>query len=232
MPRTRHALITGGNRGIGLETARQLAERGLRVTIGARSADLGEAAVSALQARGYRLASIVLYVADVASVAAAAEALSRAHAPVDVLINNAGVCPLGGVLDADPDRFEQALAVNFLGALHCCRAFVPGMLARAYGSVVNVSSGHGSFEHALSAAPAPYGLSKAALNALTLRLAAEVRGDVKVNAVDPGWVRTRMGGPGATRSVAEGARGIVWAATLPKDGPNGGFFRDGRPLAW
>jgi NAD(P)-dependent dehydrogenase (short-subunit alcohol dehydrogenase family) len=105
------------------------------------------------------------------------------------------------------------------------------MVERGYGRVVNVSSGYGAFSSGLGPDTA-YAISKAALNALTLKLSRELRGDVKVNAVDPGWVRTRMGGRSAPRSVEEGADSVVWLATLPASGPNGGFFRDRRAVAW
>lgn len=221
------ALVTGANRGIGAETARQLAARGLNVVIGARQLAQAQEVAAAV---GGEALELDVGVAD--GVAAAAADLAARGVAIDVLVNNAGVLPAGGVLDAEWPAFEQAFAVNFFGALSCCRAFVPGMLARGYGRVVNVSSGWGSLREGLSSAPAAYGVSKAALNALTVRLAAEVSGDIKVNAVCPGWVRTRMGGPQATRSVEQGAAGVVWAATLPADGPNGGFFRDGKPVPW
>jgi NAD(P)-dependent dehydrogenase (short-subunit alcohol dehydrogenase family) len=150
---------------------------------------------------------------------------------VAVLVNNAGVYPEGTVLSAGWEAFRLALEVNFLGALRTCRAFLPAMIRAGYGRVVNVSSGYGSFEEGLEG-PAAYSLSKAALNALTAKLASEVPGDVKVNAACPGWVRKRMGGAGATRSVEKGAETIVWLATLPAGGPSGGFFRDRRRIAW
>lgn len=154
---------------------------------------------------------------------------------VDVLVNNAGVLHEGDVLDggADDEAVADAFAVHVLGPLRLCRALVPRMCARGFGRVVNVSSGCGSFGEGLGG-PVAYSVTKAAQNALTLTLAREVGDavDVKVNAVCPGWVRTRMGGAGAPRDVETGARGITWAATLPADGPAGGFFRDGSPVPW
>jgi NAD(P)-dependent dehydrogenase (short-subunit alcohol dehydrogenase family) len=127
------------------------------------------------------------------------------------------------LLEVAEDTLLEALAVNFLGPLHLSRALVPPMLRAGYGRVVNITSGYGSFSSGL-AGPAPYSLSKAALNALTLRLSSEVKGDVAVNAVDPGWVKTRMGGRAAPRSVEQGADTIVWLATHPSPAPNGSLF--------
>lgn len=227
----RTALVTGANRGIGLEVCRQLAHKGLDVVLTARDPALGRAAAEALGAAGAPVRFEPLDVADPAAVAALAARLAADGVRVDVLVNNAGVYPDGRLLDTAPDAMAEALAVNCRGAFHCCRAFVPGMVAAGYGRVVNVSSGAGSFDDGIPG-PAAYGISKAALNALTLKLALEVPEGVKVNAVCPGWVRTRMGGDGAPRGVARGAEGIVWAATLPDGGPSGGFFRDRRLIPW
>jgi len=219
---TRVALVTGGNRGIGFEVCRQLASQGLRILLGARDAALGRKAAAQLGVE-----FVKLDVADPDSVAAAAKRVG----PVDVLVNNAGVYPSGKVLDEDSSPWRECFDVNFFGALWTCRAFVPGMLERGYGRVVNVSSGYGAISEGLEG-PAPYSVSKAALNALTIKLASEVGDDVKVNAACPGWVRTRMGGPGANSSVEQGADTIVWLGTLPADGPSGGFFRHRKRIPW
>ncbi len=227
----RTALVTGANRGIGLETCERLGRLGLRVVLSARDPQSGQQAAEALLQQGIDLRFEPLDVASEESVLACAARLTRDGERIDVLVNNAGVYPSGGVLEASEDAVRGAIEVNLLGAWRMCRAFVPAMLHSGYGRVVNVSSGYGSFGEGLLG-PAPYSVSKAALNALTLKLASEVRGDVKVNAVCPGWVRTRMGGSGAARSVEEGADTVVWLATLPADGPSGGFFRDRRPIPW
>jgi NAD(P)-dependent dehydrogenase (short-subunit alcohol dehydrogenase family) len=136
------------------------------------------------------------------------------------------------VLSIPAEHFEETLRTNLLGAIEVCRVFVPAMAERGYGRVVNVSSGAGQLSHMSTYAPA-YSMSKTALNAFTRILAATHRGSgVLVNAVDPGWVRTDMGGPSAPRSVEKGAETIVWLATLPDKGPTGGFFRDRRPIEW
>ena len=175
-----------------------------------------------------------LDVDDAASVERLAERVAREHGRLDVLVNNAAIHydTWQRTLDADLGVVREALETNLLGAWRTCAAFVPLMRAgRRGGRIVNVSSGAGSLTDMGAGHPA-YGVSKAALNALTRKLAAELRSErILVNAVCPGWVATDMGGRGG-RPVAEGAAGIVWAATLPDDGPTGGFFRDGRPLAW
>ena len=226
MSDVRCALVTGGNRGIGLEICRQLARAGLRVILAGRDVDLARQAAVDLGVE-----HVELDVAELDSVLACSNRLREAEIAIDVLVNNAGVYPPGSVLSVDEGVMDEALAVNLYGPWRTCRAFAPGMLERGYGRIVNLSSGSASFDQGMSG-PAVYGASKAALNSLTVQLARELAGDVKVNAMCPGWVRTRMGGAGATRSVEQGADTAVWLATLPQDGPNGGFFRDRREIAW
>ncbi len=226
----RTALVTGGNRGIGYEACRQLARAGLRVVLTARDAARGEGAAGALRDEGLKVLFEQLDVTDGGSVEACARRLSDAGTDIDVLVNNAGVYPTEGVFPLDEETFRRALEINTLGPFRTCRAFVPAMVWRGYGRVVNVSSGGGSFGEGIG--PVAYGASKAAQNALTVKVAVAVRGDVKANAMCPGWVRTDMGGAGAPRSPEQAADTLVWLATLPPDGPNGGFFRDRRPIPW
>ncbi len=228
-PRT--ALVTGANRGIGLEVCRQLGRHGLDVVLTGRDAGNVATAVAELRGEGLEVVGEVLDVASEASVVACAARLEEQGRRVDVLVNNAGVYPDGDLLTSPARTLTEAMAVNFFGAVWTARAWMPGMNRRGYGRVVDVTSGYGSFAEGLEG-PAAYAISKAALNALTVRLAREARGDVKVNAACPGWVRTRMGGPGATRDVEEGADTIAWLATLPADGPSGGLFRDRARIAW
>ncbi|WP_374689559.1 SDR family oxidoreductase [Promineifilum sp.] len=229
----RVALVTGANRGIGLEVCRQLADLGLRVILTARDPAQGEAAARQLQRDGSDVAFWPLDVTDPATVAAAQAFVEERYSRLDVLVNNAAIYPDGdrSVFDVPLETMEETLRVNFYGPLLLCRAFAPSMRRRRYGRIVNVSSNAGQLSTMGAGTPA-YAISKAALNALTRIVAAEVGGHVKVNAVCPGWVRTEMGGPGAPRSVAEGADTIVWLAMLPDFGPSGGFFRDRQPIPW
>jgi NAD(P)-dependent dehydrogenase (short-subunit alcohol dehydrogenase family) len=224
------ALVTGGNRGIGFEACRQLARRGMRVVLTARDMGKGEEAAGRLRDEGLEVRFERMDVTDGASVEACAQRLSEAGTNIDVLVNNAGVYPTEGIFEVSEETFEWALEINTVGPFRICKAFVPGMVERGYGRVVNVSSGGGSFGEGLG--PAAYAVSKAALNALTLKVSGALRGDVKANAICPGWVRTDMGGVGAPRSPEEAADTLVWLATLPAEGPNGGFFRDRKPIPW
>jgi NAD(P)-dependent dehydrogenase (short-subunit alcohol dehydrogenase family) len=223
----RTALVTGANRGIGLEAARQLGEAGLDVVLTARNADAGRAAAVELGARFEQLD-----VASDESVRECAARLERDGIAIDVLVNNAGVLLSGGILDVNDQLLRETLETNLLGPLRTARAFMPPMLGRGYGRIVNVSSGSGSITEASAYTPA-YAISKAALNMLTRQLALAADGHgVKVNAMCPGWVSTDMGGGAAPRTPEEGADTIVWLATLPPDGPTNGFFRDRAPAAW
>jgi NAD(P)-dependent dehydrogenase (short-subunit alcohol dehydrogenase family) len=227
-PSSPTALVTGANRGIGFEVSRQLAEAGMRVLLGARDRAKGEAAARALIRQGLSVEAVVLDVTDQASIRALGDRLES----VDVLVNNAGVdydadrTPLS----ADLARVRRTFETNLFGAWAVAQACAPGMRTRRWGRIVNVSSGAGSLA-SMRRDPPGYSASKAALNALTRLLAGELAGSgVLVNSICPGWVATDMGG--GRRPVRDGAAGVVWAATLPDDGPSGGFFRDGRPVAW
>lgn len=257
------AVVTGGNRGLGRETARQLAQRGYRVLLTSRDAAGGEEAAAALRAGGRDVHTHVLDVTRAGDAAALATYLRNQGWSVDALVNNAGASLTG----FDAEVVRETLAANYHGAVHVTDALLPLLTADA--RVVMVSSGMGE----LSCLPRPlqeeflaagltraeldalvarfvaavnagkhadhgwpssaYRVSKVALNAFTRVLDRELAGTrIHVNAVCPGWVRTGMGGPSASRSVSEGAAGIVWAATLPPGGPRGGFFRDGKPIDW
>jgi NAD(P)-dependent dehydrogenase (short-subunit alcohol dehydrogenase family) len=232
--KTTIALVTGANRGLGLEIARQLLARGLRVVLTGRDETATRRAVEALGAAGKNALAVRLDVTDPASIAAARRTVEERLGPVDVVINNAAVLlhASDDPLAIPRDAFRVTFDTNVFGAIEVCRVFVPPMAERGYGRVVNVSSGVGQFARLSTYAPA-YSISKAALNAFTRVLAATYQGKgVLVNAVDPGWVRTDMGGKSAPRSVEEGADTAVWLATLPEHGPTGGFFRDRRGIPW
>ena len=232
--RPRTALVTGAVRGIGFETCRQLGAIGYRVIVSGRSAAHAGRAAEQLTAQGISATPVELDVSDPASVRRARQYLSDRGERIDALVNNAAILEAENSdwTEIDRETFRATFDTNVLGAIEVCRAFVPGMVARRFGRVVNVSSGAGQLASMSTYAPA-YSMSKTALNAFTRILAASTRGTgVLVNAVDPGWVRTDMGGPGAPRSVQQGADTIAWLATLPDDGPSGGFFHDRRPIAW
>jgi NAD(P)-dependent dehydrogenase (short-subunit alcohol dehydrogenase family) len=233
------AVVTGGNRGLGLETCRQLAQRGITVVLTSRSSDKGQVAVRQLHDDGLDVQFHVLDVTDSASVKALVHFLESQFRRLDILVNNAGVFidsydstdpAQASIFSADIDTIRKTLETNTYGALRVARALIPLMNGR--GNIVNVSSGMGQLSDMNGCCPA-YRLSKTALNAVTRIFADELKDSrIRINSVCPGWVQTDMGGPNADRSVAEGATGIVWAACLPEDGPTGGFFRDGQAIPW
>jgi NAD(P)-dependent dehydrogenase (short-subunit alcohol dehydrogenase family) len=229
------ALVTGANRGLGLETSRQLLAKGLSVVLAGRDAAALKRAHRTLSEPDQRRAiTAQMDVTSAESIAAARQAVIAHVGRVDVVVNNAAVL-LGendDVLSIAADDYRRTFETNLFGMIEVCRAFVPGMARAGYGRVVNVSSGAGQLATMSSYAPA-YSISKTAVNAFTRILANSYRGDgVLVNAVDPGWVRTDMGGPSAPRAPQEGADTIVWLATLPDHGPTGGFFHDRRAIDW
>jgi NAD(P)-dependent dehydrogenase (short-subunit alcohol dehydrogenase family) len=229
------AVVTGANRGIGLEVCRQLARQGeMRVLLTARHKARGEAATAGLQEEGLPVFFHLLDVTDQHSVRRLAKYVADQFGRLDVLVNNAAlyVDDEARVSSVDPTLVRRTMETNFYGPLRLCQLFVPLMRRHNYGRIVNVSSGMGALHDMDSSAPA-YRLSKTALNALTRLLAAELRGsNILVNSVCPGWVQTEMGGAHAPWSVAQGADTIVWLATLPDDGPRGGFFRERQPIDW
>ncbi len=226
------AVVTGGNRGIGHEVCRQLADRDLDVVLCARSRDAAQGAAERLWAQGLdTVHPRVVDVTDGAQVDRLVAGVDREFGRLDVLVNCAGVLldRDRAVLDPDVELVRRSLEVNAVGPLRLVAACVPIMRRGGRGRIVNVSTGMATLAGMDGGAPG-YRLSKVALNGFTRAAAAELAGDpILVNAVDPGWVRTDMGGPAATREVAEGADTVVWLATLPDDGPRGGFFRDRRP---
>lgn len=227
----RTVLVTGANRGLGLAIARALAEGGHPVWLGSRDGGAGEEAADSLRRLDLDVTPIEVDLMSPPTIDAAVDRIGRSDRPIDVLVNNAGVLHEKPLLDLRDTEIAESIAVHLTGPLRLVRALTPGMVARGYGRIVNVSSDWGSFAAGMGG-PGLYGVTKAALNALTARLASELPPTVKANAVDPGWVRTRMGGPGATRSPEEAADTAVWLATLPEDGPTGGFFRDRKPVRW
>ncbi|ESQ16249.1 MAG TPA: SDR family oxidoreductase [Chromatiaceae bacterium] len=237
MTQTPTAVVTGAYRGLGLATVIQLAERGYRVVLTARRDAEGQAAAERLAAGGLDVRFQRLDVTAPASAQALRDHLQANYGRIDALVNNAGIFPdpspdsaASSILEADLETIRVSFETNTLAALQLCQLLIP--LMQGNGRVVNVSSGMGQLSDMNGCCPG-YRLSKVALNAVTRIFADELQGTkVKVNSVCPGWVRTDMGGPNAEISVEEGAEGIVWAATLPDDGPSGGFFRHGEPIPW
>jgi NAD(P)-dependent dehydrogenase (short-subunit alcohol dehydrogenase family) len=232
----RIAVVTGANRGIGLEVVRQLAGEGYLAILGSRDLAKGRAAAEGLGAGATapsRVEPRQLDVADSDSVDAFAHALERDYRRLDVLVNNAAIHYDTWQSGVEPDFgvVREALDTNLLGAWRVAEALLPLLRRSPSGRIVNVSSGAGALTDMGGGSPA-YRVSKTALNALTRILSAELRGDgILVNSVCPGWVATDMGGPGG-RPVSEGAASVMWAVRLPDDGPTGGFFRDGRRIDW
>ncbi len=235
MSTRRVAVVTGANRGIGREVARQLARKDYTVVLTSRDRNKGEATVAALAQEGLKPVYQPLDVTDETSIAEFREFIERGCDRLDVLVNNAGIMidvRPGAALKLRLDTLRETMETNVYGALRVTQALLPIMRGRDYGRIVNMSSGLGQLADMGSGTPS-YRISKTALNAVTRILAAELAGTkIKVNSVCPGWVRTDMGGLGATKTVEEGADTAVWLATLADDGPSGGFFRDRRPIPW
>lgn len=226
-------LVTGGNRGIGLEVCRQLAAMGHTVLLGARDLGKGERAAAALAVQGLTVQPLALDVTDPASMAAAYEQVKAEHGRLDVLINNAAILIDADrrAIDLDMTTVQQTFITNVMGPWQMVQIFLPLLRRSAHPRVVNVSSEMGTIAE-MSGADPSYSLSKAALNALNKLLAEDLRRDrILVNAICPGWVATDMGGPHAG-PVTAGARRVIWAALLPDDGPTGTFTRDGETLPY
>jgi NAD(P)-dependent dehydrogenase (short-subunit alcohol dehydrogenase family) len=234
----RIALVTGANKGIGFEVARDLARKGFHVFLGARDTKAGEAAAEKLRKEGEKedYGEITVLKIDVSkpdSIRRAVEEFSRKSDRLDTLVNNAGI-----LLDDDkdvlmvaPEIFETTLRTNTLGALLVSQAFVSFLKKSATPRIVNVSSGGGQLADGADGWAPAYCISKTALNGVTVQLAAALP-KFAVNSVCPGWVRTDMGGTNATRSVAEGASGVVWLASEAPQSMTGKFFRDRKVIPW
>jgi len=215
-----------------------LARLGVLAVIGARDPKDGLAAAEKLQSEGLDVPVVALDVDSADSAAAAVAEVKRLYGRLDILVNNAGILidePGGfkaSLFDLKADTVRQTMETNLLGPIRLIQAAAPLMREQEYGRIVNLSSGAGQLAEMGSGYPA-YRMSKTALNALTRIAANELAGsNIKVNAMCPGWVRTEMGGADATKTPEEGADTAVWLATLPDDGPTGGFFRDRKPIAW
>ena len=225
------AIVTGANRGIGLEVVRQLAQLGFRVFLGSRDLSKGRSAATSLG--DDRVEAVRLDVVDQSSIDQLVAAIDQRYGRLDVLVNNAGILydSWERVTNADLATVREAFETNTIGAWRMAQAFIPLLKKSAHARIVNVSSESGSLASMSGETPA-YSISKLALNGLTKMLASDLKSaGIIVNSVCPGWVATDMGGANAPRSVDEGASSVIWAVTIPDDGPTGGFFRDGKPLS-
>ena len=235
------ALVTGANRGLGFETCRQLAKKGFKVILTSRNQEKGEQATETLKKEGLDVTFHQLDVTDQSSIEAVKTFVDKSFGRLDVLINNAGIFrDKGGiasdenpsVLLGDVDAIQTTFDTNVYGVFRMCKTFVPLMQKNKFGRVVNVSSGMGQLSEMNGGYPG-YRLSKTAVNALTRIFSEELKdANILVNSVCPGWVKTDMGGPNATRSIEEGVDTFVWLASLPDGGPSGKFFRDRKVIAW
>ena len=234
------ALVTGANKGIGLETVRQLAAKGMTVFLGSRDAAKGEAAAKTIAGD---VRAIQLDVTDAASIAAAVATVEAAFGKLDILVNNAGLGTFNKpTTTEDLAHWRWTFETNLFGLVETTQAFLPLIKKSDAGRIVQLTSILGSLTHAstpgspifgASGFAAAYAASKAAVNMYTVHLARELRASkIKVNAAHPGWVKTELGGAGASMEIAEGAQTSVWLATLPADGPSGGTFHNQERLPW
>ena len=228
------ALVTGANRGIGLEICKQLARHNITVILSSRDSAKGETAKQGIEKEGLKVVYHPLDVTDENSIKQIETFIHEQYGRLDILVNNAGIFPgsMESALSSSVDTLRQAMETNLYGPFRLCQTFIPLMQKNNYGRIVNLSSGMGQLSDMNGCCPG-YRTSKTALNALTRMLADEIKGsNILINSMCPGWVLTDMGGPNATRKVEEGADTAIWLATLADDGPSGGFFRDRQLISW
>lgn len=233
-PSPKIALVTGGNRGIGYELCKQLAERGIQILMAGRNIVKGTEAARALAHSGLDVSFVEMDIDEPNRIFAVMDFIREKYGRVDILVNNAAVYWDEGVRlsEIEPTVLEKTMRTNFFGAYYVIRAVLPLMQKQNYGRIVNISSGYGEYSAMDHEGTGAYKLSKLALNGMTRLFATEITGNIKINAVCPGWVRTEMGGPHATRSAEEAAASMIWLTELDSDGPNGSFFRDGESIKW
>lgn len=224
---TKTALVTGGNRGLGLEVVKDLSALGFKVLLGCRNVDDGKKIAASLHGN-IKVVQVDLSDSDILR-----DQISDIleDDTVDILINNGAVLKDGSALSVGKEDFYQSMQVNLTAPFDIIQMAVPSMIRNGYGRIVNVTSDWGSFADGLTG-PVGYSVSKAALNALTMNMAHSLPHNVKVNSVHPGWLKTDMGGSNAPQPISDGSETVVWLATLPADGPTGGFFHDKEPKDW
>lgn len=221
-------LVTGANRGIGEQITRQLAALEHHVIMGCRDVDAGKFAAAQIAGD---IDVVAMDLSDTELLARQCEDIQDRFDTINGLVNNAAILTQGELADVSIDAFQQSLSVNLVAPALLIQTFMPAMNASGYGRIVNLSSGWGAFHEGLDG-PVAYAVSKAGLNALTVKAARQAVGNVKVNAACPGWVRTQMGGEAADLTPEQGAETPVWLADLQEDGPNGGFFRKKQAIEW
>jgi NAD(P)-dependent dehydrogenase (short-subunit alcohol dehydrogenase family) len=236
------SLITGANKGIGYEIARRLGALGHCVLVGARDKKRGQTATDQLKAGGADAHLLILDVTHQPSIVRGVDFIEQEYGRLDVLVNNAGIIHDRSLKPSETplDTIREVFEPNFFGLIAVTQAMLPLLRKSAAGRIVNMSSGLGSLTlQADFSGPfgdfkvLGYDASKTAVNAVTVHFAYELRDTpIKVNSACPGWVKTDMGGPEAPGTAEEGADTPVWLATLPPDGPTGGFFQDRKPLPW
>lgn len=228
------ALVTGGNRGIGYELVKQLALKGFKVILASRDPEKGHKAIQKLRESNLDVSFVSMDIDNQESIRQASTTVNERYRRLDVLINNAGVYldENKKLMAMDPSILEKTMVTNFFGVYHVICSFIPLMEKQGYGRIINVSSEYGAMSEMSHPGVGAYKLSKFAQNGLTRLLAAEINSDIKINAVDPGWVSSDMGGPSAPRTPEQAAESILWLATIGPEGPNGGFFRDGKRIEW
>lgn len=238
------ALISGANKGIGFETARQLGQKGITVILGARDLPKGEAAAAQLKKEGIDARAVKLDVVNPADIKAVADTIARDYGHLDILVNNAGIMleAIGGnnTSTVSDEILRKTFDTNFFATVAVTRAFLPLLKKSDAGRIVNVSSILGSLAlHATEGSPIyeakalAYDASKAALNSFTIHLAHELKGTkIKVNSAHPGWVKTDMGTDAAPMEIVDGAKTEVELAMLGPDGPTGGYFHMGQSITW
>jgi NAD(P)-dependent dehydrogenase (short-subunit alcohol dehydrogenase family) len=232
------AIVTGASRGLGFATSEALARMGYKVIMAMRSPEKAQAEINKLKMKDLDVTAMKLDVASEKSIESFVNDFKRDVGALDVLVNNAGIFiddEDGGndsVFKTKSSTIQKTFTTNTLGPFLLTQKLLPMMIGDGYGRIVNISSGMGQLSE-MNQAYAAYRISKTALNVVTKVFAEETKGqDILVNSVCPGWVKTDMGGKGAARTIEQGIKGIIWAATLPKGGPTGGFFRDGESLNW
>lgn len=228
---TRKALVTGGNRGIGLEIVRGLVQKGFKVIMACRDKELGDSAAAELAMPDIHVVEMNL--SDPESIKQGLSVVESVFGEVDILVNNAGVLMSEQLEELELDDLNTSFQVHVAGPAMLIKSVLPTMQDNGFGRIINVTSGWGAFSENMQGPPA-YAITKAALNALTMNLANSMAEDanVTINSVCPGWVHTRMGGSDAPRSPQQGADTVIWLASLDVDCPNGGFFRDRLPVHW